>query len=51
MDVKLMLQALQTTMEFEGKLDKRFSGKDFSDLLGAAAAGEVVQTSELKFYK
>ncbi|TPX58681.1 hypothetical protein PhCBS80983_g02968 [Powellomyces hirtus] len=49
MDVKLMLQALQTTMDFEGKLDKRFGKRNLEEEGLAPEDGQPSKTS--KFYK
>ncbi|KAI8920106.1 Vps53-like protein [Powellomyces hirtus] len=49
MDVKLMLQALQITMDFEGKLDKRFGKRNLEEEGLAPEDGQPSKTS--KFYK
>ncbi|KAJ3021483.1 Vacuolar protein sorting-associated protein 53 [Thoreauomyces humboldtii] len=51
MDVKLMLQTLQTTMDFEGKLNKRFGARNL-EVEGIAPSGDDAQPPKTsKFYK
>ncbi|TPX70634.1 hypothetical protein SpCBS45565_g01703 [Spizellomyces sp. 'palustris'] len=50
MDVKLMLQALQTTMDFEGKLDKRFGLHNLEEE-GGPASDDVQPPKTSRFFK
>ncbi|KAJ3298080.1 Vacuolar protein sorting-associated protein 53 [Borealophlyctis nickersoniae] len=50
MDVKIMLQALQQTMDFEAKLDKRFTLRDYEEG-GANNSDQSQPLPGSKFYK
>ncbi|KAJ1340137.1 hypothetical protein BSLG_005224 [Batrachochytrium salamandrivorans] len=47
-DTVVMLQAINTTLEFEGKVDRRFTQRDYSDLV--KSEHEFAPTTS-KFYK